>query len=162
MLDFVQITVIDESMSARVPKATKTGGMPSHTFIPRKPKGLGTEMKNSAVPSAGCIIHNEIAMASEQMHNKMFSKYMSRLPGRRNQYIGNGTAIALRQVYATGATAVVGDAGFGSVELIVMLQTCHDLLERQGPVEGFFIVKTSNHLYPQRVLKVRRCRHRDH
>eukprot|EP00873_Tetraselmis_striata_P006477 jgi/Tetstr1/426741/TSEL_001678.t1 len=40
---------MDESMSAYQPRATKLGGLPNLSFIYRKPKPLGTEMKTAAV-----------------------------------------------------------------------------------------------------------------
>ena len=39
--------VLDESMSAYVPRTTKTGGLPNISFILRKPEPLGTEFKAS-------------------------------------------------------------------------------------------------------------------
>ena len=41
--------VLDESMSALVPRTTATGGLPNISFICRKPEPLGTEFKVSFV-----------------------------------------------------------------------------------------------------------------
>ena len=43
--------LMDESMSAWRPKTTKTGGLPNITFEPRKPKPLGTMLKNGVCGS---------------------------------------------------------------------------------------------------------------
>ena len=52
---------LDESMSAFRPQKTKTGNLPNISFILRKPKSLGTELKTVASTSAnGQIIHAEI------------------------------------------------------------------------------------------------------
>ena len=41
--------VLDESMSALVPRTTATGGLPTISYIRRKPEPLGTEFKVSSV-----------------------------------------------------------------------------------------------------------------
>ena len=43
--------ILDESMSAYVPKKTKLGGLPNISFIQRKPEPLGTEFKGG-----GCAV----------------------------------------------------------------------------------------------------------
>ena len=56
-----RVKTLDESMSAFRPQKTKTGNLPNISFILRKPKNLGTELKSIASTSAnGPIIHAEI------------------------------------------------------------------------------------------------------
>lgn len=49
--------VFDESMSAWKPRTTKEGGLPNISFIMRKPKPLGTELKNAACTETGTQHH---------------------------------------------------------------------------------------------------------
>lgn len=41
--------IMDESMCAFIPRTSKTGGLPTLSFILRKPEPLGTEFKVSVV-----------------------------------------------------------------------------------------------------------------
>lgn len=142
----------DESFSFRVPKASKDGGMPNICFEPRKPRGLGAQLKNVAVVGPDTIILNEPVMNAEHQHAKKFSDSPSLIPGKRGGKIYEGTAYCLRHALKVRcAKSFVGDAGFGSVEAVVHLQKDPQL---PNPVESFFVVKTLNHAYPKRVLEV--------
>jgi hypothetical protein len=143
--------VADESFAWRVPKASKTGGMPNHSYEPRKPRGLGHMLKNAAIAGAGVIVYNEPVMNSEHQFAKDFAQTRSLAPGRENTFINDGTAYVLRQALATRPMSIVGDAGFGSVEAVLHLQKDRHL---SAPVECGFVVKQMNYLYPASVMKV--------
>lgn len=50
----------DETMSAFKPRTSKTGGLPHLSFIKRKPKPLGTELKTLCCGISGVILRLEI------------------------------------------------------------------------------------------------------
>ena len=63
-----RVKTLDESMSAFRPQKTKTGNLPNISFILRKQKNLGTELKTVASRSAnGPIIHAEIQEGKQSM-----------------------------------------------------------------------------------------------
>ena len=64
------VIVLDESMSAWKPRATKTGGLPNITFIRRKPKPLGTEFKTACDGLFRILLHLEIQEGREAMRSK--------------------------------------------------------------------------------------------
>lgn len=146
------ILLLDEAFSFRVPKASKEGGMPNHSFEPLKPRGLGTQLKDGAVVGPNIIIWNEPVMNAEFQNSKQFANAKSLMPGKKGK-VYDGTTYCLRAALATkGTKCIVGDAGFGSVEAVVHLQK-EPLLPR--PVESAFVVKTLNQGYPRNVLEVR-------
>ena len=51
---------LDENMSHMNPQTTKTGGLPHISFIKRKPRPLGTELKSSACAAVGMLLCLEI------------------------------------------------------------------------------------------------------
>ena len=59
----VMYLVLDESMCGWRPKTTATGGLPNITFEPRKPKNLGTMVKNGAECISGIMTHHDIVQA---------------------------------------------------------------------------------------------------
>lgn len=54
MFNQPSIIVMDESMCAWCPQASKTGGLPHISFIMRKPEPLGTEFKTACDAATGC------------------------------------------------------------------------------------------------------------
>ena len=66
-----RIKTLDESMSAYRPQTRKNGNLPNISFILRKPKPLGTELKTVAsTASNGPIIWAEIQEGKNGMKNK--------------------------------------------------------------------------------------------
>ena len=66
------ILVIDESMSAWKPKTTKTCGLPNLSCIPRKPRPIGTEFKNTADAETGVMLFWEIQEGKVPVGKKRF------------------------------------------------------------------------------------------
>ena len=60
LLWYAPALVVNESMSAWVPKSTARGGLPNITYVSRKPKPLGTKVKVIAEAMTGCFISIEI------------------------------------------------------------------------------------------------------
>ena len=80
------VCCFDESMSAFIPRTTKTGGLPNLSFIARKPEPLGTELKVVADGLTGKFIWMEIQEGKERMQSKQF------------QSLGSTAACTLRGV----------------------------------------------------------------
>ena len=53
--------ILDESMSSFRPQQTKQGNLPNITYLPRKPKPLGTELKDIACAVTGVMLFLDIA-----------------------------------------------------------------------------------------------------
>ena len=72
-----RVKVLDESMSSFRPQKSKTGNLPNISFILRKPKNLGTELKTVASKGAnGPIVYAEIQEGKMGMRNKLhFNTY---------------------------------------------------------------------------------------
>ena len=54
------LIVLDETMSALVPRTTKTGNLPNLSFVKRKPEPLGTEFKVAMDGLVGKTVSMEI------------------------------------------------------------------------------------------------------
>ena len=154
----LEVAVVDESISERVPKATKEGGVPNLIYNPRKPKSLGIEFKDSICPIAYIVTYTEIVKNSEQNHAMRFSDDCSLAPGKEKDSVLPATAQTMRQAVGFGLEkggVIVGDAGFGSVECVLHLH------EKLG-VHGAFVVKGQTYLYPKQILgAILRARHGD-
>ena len=72
-----RVKTLDESMSSFRPQKSKTGNLPNISFILRKPKNLGTELKTVASKGAnGPMLHAEIQEDKMGMKNKLhFNTY---------------------------------------------------------------------------------------
>ena len=71
------IMVFDESMSAFIPRTTKTGSLPNISYVKRKPEHLGTEVKNIVDGISGNMIWIEIQEGKERMKIKEFQEFGS-------------------------------------------------------------------------------------
>ncbi len=60
LLRTVPVRVLDEMMTAWCPRATKEGGPPAISWVPRKPEPPGTEFKTAADPATGVMLALEI------------------------------------------------------------------------------------------------------
>jgi hypothetical protein len=109
------IKLMDKSMSAWRPQASKTGGLPHLTFILRKPEDLGTEFKNAACGILNIMVHLEIQEGKVPIKTK-----------EHFQELGSTAACTLRLYEASKycgqqseekAEMVFGDAWFGSVNI---------------------------------------------
>jgi len=66
------VLTIDELMIAFQPRTTKTGGLPHLSFIKRKPRPLGTEMKCAACGRSGVMLYIEIQEGKDRMRSMPF------------------------------------------------------------------------------------------
>ncbi len=67
-------------MSAWRLKTTKTGGLPNITFEPRKPKPLGTMLKNGVEATAGIMVTQDIVEGADAQKVKKYNGDESSLP----------------------------------------------------------------------------------
>ena len=74
LLRYSPTLVIDESMSAWVPKTTPCGGLPNITYVARKPEPLGTEFKVIADATTGCFISVEVQRGKKAMSTAKYVK----------------------------------------------------------------------------------------
>ena len=127
------------------PKTSATGGLPNITFEPRKPKSLGTMVRNGAECISGIMTHHDIVQAHGDQAKKEYTNEISHLP--RGEVIHQHVAETLRQ--AKGARVkrggwVGGDAWFGSIN------SCVELKRRLG-INSSFIVKGNTNYYPMSI-----------
>ena len=71
---------MDESMSAYKPRKDKLGGLPNITYIHRKPKPLGTEMKTMCDCATGVMVYMEVQEGKNAMREKSMQPNMECLP----------------------------------------------------------------------------------
>jgi hypothetical protein len=64
---------MDESMSAYKPRKDKLGGLPNITYMHRKPKALGTEMKTMCDCATGVMVYMEVHEGKYAMREKICS-----------------------------------------------------------------------------------------
>ena len=69
------VCAFDESMSAFVPRTTKTGGLPNLSYIARKPEPLGTEFKCICDGLTGKLIWLEVQEGKERMREKKYKEH---------------------------------------------------------------------------------------
>ena len=69
-----RVLTMDELMSPFRPRTTKHGGLPSISFIMRKPKPLGTEFKCVADGSTGIMLFLELQEGKERMGTRAYVK----------------------------------------------------------------------------------------
>ena len=68
------LRVVDESMSGWKPRTSETGGLPFVSFVPRKPRSLGTEFKNVACPETGMLTYLELQRGKNPMRELKYYK----------------------------------------------------------------------------------------
>ena len=126
--------VLDESMPAWGPKASKRGGLPNITFIVRKPVPLGTEFKNAADCGTGCITYLEVQGGKGAVHKKKYHKEMGP-QGACVLRIAGGMGLQ-------GGGVMYGDSWFGSVKAVWQAK------KKQG-IDMTCVVKTAHSLFPK-------------
>ena len=84
-VNFSGLAVGDESMSQWAPRTSAYGGLPTISFVKRKPRPLGTELKDVVDGVHRVLLFLEIQEGKEQMKTK---KYFSE--------VGATSACALR------------------------------------------------------------------
>ncbi len=149
--------LMDESMSAWRPKTTKTGGLPNITFEPRKPKPLGTMLKNGVEATTGIMVTQDIVEGADAQREKKYNGDESSLP--RKEPIMAHVAETLRQCESANVTQggwVGGDAWFGSIPCVV------ELKNKLVGVFSTFIIKQNVQYCPLQVIqRIMRVRYKD-
>ena len=157
--------IVDESFISWVPKTSKLGGLPNYSFEPRKPKGLGTMLRDAAIAVIGVIVYTDPAMPPSVQDKKKFGEKSSQSP----EFAGTNTphsphvAETLRQAYFSNLQEgdwIGGDSFFGSIATCLALkleEVTH--IDEEGAehqhkmnVESSFIVKNKSSLFPRAPL----------
>eukprot|EP00873_Tetraselmis_striata_P019891 jgi/Tetstr1/440155/TSEL_028512.t2 len=127
---------MDESMSAYQPRATKLGGLPNLSFIYRKPKPLGTEMKTVCDCDTGVMTYIKIQEGRDPMRVK---------PHAAEHGVTTACMMRMAETCTSTDSTLLGDAWFGSVKAAVQV----------GKMGRHFIgvVKTGHGLFPKAFLK---------
>ena len=146
--------LMDESMSAWRPKTTKTGGLPNITYEPRKPKPLGTMLRNGVKATTGIMVTQDIVEGADAQREKRYTGEESSLPQREPIMVH--VAETLRQCESANVTRggwVGGDAWFGSVPCVV------ELKNKLG-IFSTFIIKQNKQYCPLQVIhRIMRARY---
>lgn len=137
------------------PKTSKTGGLPHVTLEPRKPKDLGSMIRNDIECITGLFVHHDLVEGTSTQRLKKYQVdaedetklCKSHLP--QEEPILDHIAECLRQVEGAqvkegGWTG--GDAWFGSIN------SCVELMLQKG-VFSTFIVKQNLAYFPMQELK---------
>lgn len=146
--------LLDESMLGLCPKATKTGGLPNITFEPRKPKSMGTMLRNCAEVHSGVLVNHQVVKDPMLMHQLQLFDQPSSLPDGAK--INDTTAECLRQARAALGDKpdgdgpyplrfVGGDAWFGGVMSSVELK-------KRLAVDSTFIIQNHTRMFPKEHL----------
>jgi len=123
------IKVLDEMMSAFVPRTSRFGGFPNISYIQRKPEPLGTELKVTCCATTGIAINLEVQRGKAGMQ--------STYPDEQREH-GATAACTLRGAVATRTCAqkpphkrclVYGDSWFASVKVRIQKQNVCDLCQ---------------------------------
>ena len=104
------VLVLDELMSAYRPRKDKLGGLPNISFIMRKPKPLGTEIKACADGSTGCLTFLELQEGKEPMRLK-------ELAGELGACTACSVRVAQGAVKGKPGHTILGDSWFASVKV---------------------------------------------
>ncbi|KAJ8521879.1 hypothetical protein ON010_g17759 [Phytophthora cinnamomi] len=110
--------------------------MPHKTKIPRKPEGVGAELKSIVDGDSGVLLGQDLVEGVDRQKQKAY-----------HALFGEGTAVILRLTEAckgTGRT-VVADSAFPSVKTLVQLEQLNGL---------FSMVKTASCEYPKNILPI--------
>ncbi|EGZ30653.1 hypothetical protein PHYSODRAFT_421212, partial [Phytophthora sojae] len=111
-------------------------GIPHKTKIPRKPEGVGAELKAIADGDSGVLLGLDLMEGAERQRQKPY-----------HALFGEGSAIVLRfsEVYKGSGRTVVADSAFASVNTLVQLENLCGL---------YFMgmVKTASREYPKKYM----------
>lgn len=138
--------VLDESMSAWRPKTSKFGGLPNITYEQRKPKPLGTMLKNGVEATTGIMVYQDVVQQKEVQQAKKYNGDESSLPLGEPilQHVGE----VLRQCEGANLADggwVGGDAWFGSIPAVVELK-------KKKNVYSTFILKQHIQYCPKQII----------
>jgi len=133
-----ELLVVDECMSAWHGRQGKYchEGIPHLTKIPRKPEGIGAELKAVACSTTGLLLRLEVMEGKQRQSQKPYASEF-----------GEGTAVVLRLTHdfkGSGRT-VIGDSAFSSVRTLIAL--------KQRGLYYMGCVKTAHSGFPKKVLE---------
>ena len=151
--------VLDESMCAWKPRASKTGGLPSLTYIVRKPKPFGTEFKTAIDPNSGVMLALELqegSAAMKEVRRAVLGKDVNPTTACTEVLVRACPPPQHRNLKRT----VIYDSWFGSVTTALMVAKMRQGPEGVGPegVDGehsICVIKTGRRRYPYAFLKER-------
>jgi Transposase IS4 len=115
--------VLDESMSNFQPRTTKSSKLPFLSYLPRKPKGLGTEFKVAACTVTGIICYLELQRGSIPMRLKSFHSDVGATAACSLRltvgsiHCGLATKERIGMMETDQKHLILGDSWFGSVRL---------------------------------------------
>ena len=134
--------VLDESMSSFRPQKSKSGNLPNISFILRKPKNLGTELKTVASKGAnGPIVYAEIQEGKMGMRNKLhFNTYGATCSCVLR--LAQGTKNCGQKPDNNIGNLFYGDSWFASLKTAVAVS---DLLKS----DFFGVIKNAHRYYPK-------------
>jgi len=146
--------MLDETMMAWLPKNSATGGLPNMTNCPRKPKSIGTELRDAAHGDCGVVLHAQVAM--QPVNTQQLKHFGEKSCVPLSPPIGVATSEVLRTAeHAMGDCRnlppgapnrwLVADAWFGSIVTAV------ELYHRLG-ITSSFVVKGGTKLFPKKQL----------
>jgi len=155
------LITVDESMVSWVPKGSKLGGLPNYTNEPRKPRPLGTMLKDEV--KTGNILCTDPLMSPSVQDKKHFASNKSLSPEHDGTNASNPVHVAetLRQAYYAGLRPgdgwVCGDSWFGSVACCLALklqEVMHknekgESIKQPMNVDSTFVVKNNTQLFPR-------------
>ena len=146
----------DESMSAFVPRTTATGGLPTISFIKRKPEPLGTEFKTVCCALTGVMLHMELqrgkAMMPKQKYGEQFGATAActlRL-AESTQHGGTNTAERKEAAERFKRELILADAWFGSVKVVEQMKLLH--VDKEGKPAGHEVIaalKANHSCFPK-------------
>lgn len=113
-----------------------SAGMPHVTKIPRKPKGIGCEMKCVCDSATGIMLHLEVQKGEAAQKRREFA---------RNRKAGTAVLMRMTKAFFASRRTVCADSAFASVEAAVAL--------RQNGLHFLGMVKTSHKLFPRAYLQ---------
>ena len=93
--------------------AQETRGLPHVTKIQRKPRGIGSELKNLADVDSRVMLKLEIQKGKEIQRTLEYTK---------NHNAGTALTLRLTKAYHESGRRVIGDSAFGSVPCALALR----------------------------------------
>ncbi len=158
------IVVLDESMSPFCPQTTKNGiglGMeiPHLSFVPRKPKPLGHELKNSACSHTCIMMHIELQEGAKLMATKKYVRRLGKAPAKVMRMVTGALGIDEPDTDDSDKSSkvhknrkhvkvILGDADFGSIRAAVAVK-------KETGREVIFVIKNQATGFPKKWLLAR-------
>ena len=146
----------DESMSAFVPRTTQTGGLPTISFIKRKPEPLGTEFKTVCCARTGVMLHMELQRGKKSMPKEKYGEQFGATAActlrlaENTQHGGTNTVERKEAAERFKRELVLADAWFGSVKVVEQMKLLH--MDKEGNPAGHEVIaalKANHSCFPK-------------